>query len=277
MSDAGALRALEHAVLTASFVPEGVPERVAAAAVYAALPAGSPSRREFAQWGSEPSTTSAAVDAGRLAAESYAGSPTPAVVSVVTDLYGWKGVIGCVGIGAAARMSDRVRQAPVHLDGPKVPEPPVNDESRPTLIRIRRSFDSVPPPWTIMAWQPRLLSRWWAYHEEVMAPSQLTGEEKRLALIVSSAALGLDELAAAYRDLLTNWTEEEIKGMAHTESIRLRKGVRTAITSLGAYAVGALESARFELAAKAMPVRRANEFRSIVDLATGLAAFARLS
>ena len=128
-----------------------------------------------------------------------------------------------------------------------------------------------------MAWQPRLLSRWWAYHEEVMAPSQLTGEEKRLALIVTSAALGLDELAAAYRDLLANWTNEEIEAMTHTESIRLRKGVRTAITSLSAYAVGALESERFELAAKAMPVQRANEFRAIVDLATGLAAFARLS
>ena len=277
MSDAGALGAVEHAVLTASFVPEGIPERVASAAVHSASPAGSPSRQEFAQWGSEPSETVAAVAAGRLAGEAYSGSPTPAAASAVFELYGWQGVVGCVGIAAAARMFDRVRRLPDGQADLTVSKPSVEDESRPTLIRIRRSFDAVPPPWTVMAWQPRMLSRWWAFHEEVMAPSQLTGEEKRLAIIVSSAALGLGEFAAAYASLLTTWTDEEIEDVARTESIRLRKGVRTALTSLGAYAVGALESERFELAAKAMPIGRANEFRSIVDLASGLAAFAPLS
>ena len=46
---------------------------------------------------------------------------------------------------------------------------------------------------------------------------------------------------------------------------------------IGAYAVGSLESERFELAAASMPAARAAEFWHIVDVGTGLMAYASVS
>lgn len=276
MAELSDFRALSHAVLTASFTPEGLPERVAAAGVAHGMPEGSPSLVEFARWGAAPSGTAGAVSVGVLAGSAYQGSTAPDIVAPVAEAYGSRGVVGAVGIAAAARMFDRVRAAP---PGPGVYDPgraAATDETRPTLIRIRRSFDSVPFPWNVMSWQARSLSRWWELHETAMAPGLLTGDEKALAMIAVCRVLGLSGLAAAHTSLLSGWDEGEIEEALVVESLRVRRGVRAALVSIAAYAVGALESERFELAAAAMPAERAGELRRIVDLCTGLATFSQL-
>jgi hypothetical protein len=127
-----------------------------------------------------------------------------------------------------------------------------------------------------MAWQPRSLSRWWDLHEAAMAPGLLTGDEKALAMVAVAGVLGLPGLAAAHSALLPGWSDAEIEDALMRESLRLRRGVRSALVSIGAFAVGALESERFELAAASMPAARARELRDIVDLGVGLATFAQL-
>jgi hypothetical protein len=267
---------LSHAVLTSSFTPEGLPEKVAAAGVVATAPEGSPSLLEFSGWGAEPSTTPGAVAVGRLTSSAYQGLIQPEVVAPVARSYGDQGVVGAVGIAAAARMFDQVRDRPPGLATNEVSRPAATDETRPTLIRIRKSFDHVPPPWEVMSWQPRSLSRWWGLHEAVMAPGLLTGDEKGLGMVAVATVLGMPGLAAAHSALLPGWSDEEIEDALAFESPRLRRGVRTALVSIGAFAVGALESERFELAAASMPAVRARELRNIVDLAVGLATFAQL-
>ena len=59
MTETGDLR---RAVLTAAYVPEHLPEKVAAAGVEAAAPDDSPARRWFASWGSAPAGSQAAED-----------------------------------------------------------------------------------------------------------------------------------------------------------------------------------------------------------------------
>lgn len=276
MAELSDFRSLSHAVLTSSFTPEGLPERVAAAGVVAAAPGDSPSLVEFSRWGAAPSTTSGAVAVGLLAGSAYRGLIEPDAVTPVAESYGTQGVVGAVGIGAAARMFDQVRDRPPAPRTCDVGRPATTEETRPTLIRIRRSFDQVPPPWEVMAWQPRSLSRWWDLHEAAMAPGLLTGDEKALAMVAVAGVLGLPGLAAAHSALLPGWSDAEIEDALMQESLRLRRGVRSALVSIGAFAVGALESERFELAAASMPAARARELRDIVDLGVGLATFAQL-
>jgi hypothetical protein len=277
MVDRGELQALRHSILTSAFSPEGVPEKVAAAGVLAACPLESESREDFLRWGAAPSTTTAATAFGALARSAYAGAIEPDLVGPVAAEYGNRGVVGAVGIGAAARMFDGLRSSAPQRSCRPMEKPRQSDETRPTLIRIRKAFDTVPPPWGVMSWQPRTLSRWWDLHELVLAPGLLTGDEKRLVMIAVGDVLGLAGLAKAYASLLAGWAESEIEQVLSAESRRIRRGVRSALVSVGAYATGALESERFELAAAAMPQERAAEFRDLVDVAVGLAAFGPLS
>lgn len=277
MVDREALSALRHSILTSAFAPEGVPEKVAAAGVLAACPLESKSLEDFLRWGSTPSTTTAATSFGALARSAYAGTVEPGLVGPVAGEYGRRGVAGAVGIGAAARMFDGLRTPAPQRKCTPIEPPKQNDETRPTLIRIRKAFDTVPPPWGVMSWQPRTLGRWWDLHEFVMAPGQLTGDEKRLVMVAVCEVLGMAGLSGAYESLLAGWPKSEIEQVLSAESRRIRRGVRSALVSIGAYATGALESERFELAAAAMPQERAAEFRALVDIAAGLAAFGPLS
>jgi hypothetical protein len=277
MGDPGDVGALRHAVLTAAFAPENLPERVAAAGVVAATRAGGASSREFEAWGTEPSGSRSARDVGELAAQAYAGTIDGESVNGVARWFGRDGVVAATGIGAAARMFDGVRSTPGSTSGVRVMRPTPSDESRPTLIRIRRTFERVPFPWDLLAWEPRLLGRWWDLHEVVLAPGLLTAEEKRLAFVAVSRAFHLDDLARSAAQLLTGWQAGEVDDALASESLRVRRGVRSALVSIGAFAVGSLESERFELAAASMPAARAAEFGHILDIGTGLMVFASLS
>jgi hypothetical protein len=277
MSDTTSIVALRHAVITSAFSPEAIPERVAAAGILAIPAAGSPSRLEFLRWGVSPSRTTTARQVAELVRTAYAGSLDRAHVEAVGGAFGDGGVVAAVGIAAAARMFDAARsELPTRLVC-DIGLRTTDDESRPTLIRIRRSFEQVPQPWAIMAWQPRSLTRWWDLHEAVMAPALLTADEKWLAMIAAGRALGLDALAERYSELLLGWEADEIDRAIEVASVRVRRGVGSALVSLSDYSIGSLQSDRFELAAAAMPADRAREFRDIVDLATGLAVFNSIS
>ncbi len=277
MGERDEIGALRHAVLTAAFTPEHLPERVAATGILAATRAGTASGREFAAWGTEPSTSTSARSVGELATQAYAGCMERGAVDDVVRWFGPAGAVAAVGIAAAARMFDGVRASLGPAAGGDLARPAPNDETRPTLIRIRRTFERVPFPWALMAWEPRLLARWWDLHEAIMAPGLLTAEEKRLSFVAVARVLALDDLASSAVELLTGWQAGQIDEVLGAESLRIRRGVRSALVSIGAFAVGSLESERFELAAASMPAARATEFRDIADLATGLAAYALLS
>lgn len=277
MGDRGDVDALRHAVLTAAFAPEHLPERVAAAGVVATTGAGRASSREFEAWGTEPSGSRSARAVGELAGQAYAGVVHGGAVEEVARWFGPGGVVAATGIGAAARMFDGVRSRPGPPSGVRLVRPAPNNESRPTLIRVRRTFERIPFPWDLLAWEPRLFGRWWDLHEVVLAPGLLTSEEKRLSFVAVSRALGLDDLARSAAKLLTGWQDADVDDALAFESLRVRRGVRSALVSIGAYTVGSLESERFELAAASMPAARAVEFGHIVDVGTGLMAYASVS
>lgn len=271
------LAALRHAVLVASLVPEDLPERIAAAAVEAVADASGPSAAEFAGWGVEPAESAQAGRVARLAIQARDGRVDSQLQRRVGSEFGEDGLVAVFGIAAAVRMFDGVRRPLARPGTDSLSRAIQDDSNRETFIQIRKSFGLVPAPWRVVGRQPALLSRWWSLHEALLAPASLTGDEKRLAAVGAARAYGLGGLADVYLPQLSAWSAEQVEGAVTSESLRVRRGVRSALPAIKAYATGGLDSDRFELAAAAMSSEESDVLRAIVGFFSGMAVFALLS
>ncbi len=270
---AEAVAALRRAVLE----PDSLPRKVVARAVVAAAPEG-PSARELEAWRTAPAGGTAARAVAGLSLGVLSGSLDTRAAARVERRYGAAGVVAAVSIAALLRMED-----PAATVGPVVAYPlagaaSLAGETAEVGVQIRRSFGQVPPPWRLLAWEPRALARWWQLHEAALVPGALSGEEKWLVMVTAGQALGAGWLASPYRELLAaqGWRAAELDAAALGKGGRLRPGMAAALPATQQLASGAMDEARFRVRAVGLPPAAVDEMLDVVAVVRGLATFSAL-
>lgn len=271
---AEALEALRRAVLE----PDSLPRKVVARAVVAAAPDG-PSAHELEAWHTAPAGGATARAVADLSLGALQGLLDTRVAARVERRYGAAGLIAAVSIAALLRVEDPGAPGA----GPAVAYPlarggPLAGDTAEVGVQIRRSFGQVPPPWRLLALEPRALPRWWQLHEAALVPGALSGEEKWLVVVTAGRALGAEWLASPYRTLLVaqGWRAGELDAAAQGQAGRLRPGMAGALPAAQQAATGAMDGARFRVRAAGLPPGAVDEMLDVVALARGLATFAVL-
>ncbi len=244
----------------------------------AAAPDG-PSARELEAWHTLPASGATARAVAGLSRGVLGDLLDSRMAERVERRYGAAGVVAAVSVAALLRIEDPGAAA----SGPALVYPlaegaPLAGDTAEVGVQIRRSFGKVPPPWRLLALEPRALPRWWQLHEAALVPGALSGEEKWLVVTAAGRALGAEWLASPYQALLVaqGWRAAELDAAADGRGGRLRPGMAGALPAAQQAAAGAMDEARFRVRAAGLPSAAADEMLDVVALVRGLATFAVL-